>query len=58
MIEVTHERYCGKNCEHVRKFIKDMTGGVDVADESVAKQLLKLYTKKGETKLIHGFGGN
>jgi hypothetical protein len=28
MIEVTHEKYCGKNCEHVNKFIRDMTGGI------------------------------
>ena len=32
MIEVMHEKCCGKNCEHVKKFMKDMTGGVDVAE--------------------------
>ena len=46
MIEVMHEKCCGKNCEHVKKFMKDMTGGVDVAEESVAKQLLKMYNTR------------
>ncbi len=32
--------------EHFLNFMRDMTGGMDVAEESVAKQSLKMYNTR------------